>query len=70
MWYYSNKIFVRYFDQVVPIDDELIQTENFIFIGKYFSKASAEIDDTDIRRILQVFDHLFPLYQFSTANAE
>lgn len=63
MWYYSNHQFVKYFDEVKAIDDNMFQAENFIFIGKYFSKAADRISEKDLETILNSFDYLLPLYE-------
>ena len=64
MWYYRDYEFQEYFDQVKEIDDRLFHADSFIFIGKYFEKDTGEINDNDIKLILETFDYLIPLYEY------
>lgn len=63
MWYYVSNKFGEYYDNVKIIDDKLFKAENFIFIGKYFTKYLVEINDSDIEIIIETFDHLIPVYE-------
>ena len=64
MWYYSNHKFVQYYTHVVPIDDQLFNPNNFIFIGKYFEKQTEQVDYEDIKEIVKTFDYLMPVYEY------
>jgi hypothetical protein len=63
MWYYRNGRYANFFPAVVPVVEELYQTENFVFVGSYFNKSTSQILDSDLEQILDVFDHLLELYQ-------
>jgi hypothetical protein len=63
MWYYMGKDFHKYYDSVKEINDRLVKEGNFIFIGKYFEKKITDINDVDVRVILESFDHFIALYE-------
>ena len=63
MWYYSNRHFAEYFDEVQSINTKMFQAENFVFIGKYSKKAAGEFSEKDLENILATFDYLLPLYE-------
>lgn len=64
MWYYSDNALKEYFSEVQIIDSEMFQTDNFIFIGKYFRKDIKEVLNSDLNDILDLFDYLLPLYEY------
>jgi hypothetical protein len=66
MWYHKNRELADHFNHVVEIDDNLFQAENFIFIGKFFDKEIGDINGSDLKKILDTFDHLMPLYEAVT----
>lgn len=63
MWYYTRNKFNEYFKVVREIDESLFQTENFIFIGKYFIKEIKDIIDEDLKEVLATFNYLMQLYE-------
>jgi hypothetical protein len=63
LWYYEDKSFGKYYDDVKMIDDTIFKAGNFIFIGKYFEKEIVEISINDIKTILKTFDYLLPSYE-------
>ncbi|MCX8530863.1 hypothetical protein [Chryseobacterium luquanense] len=63
MWYYEKGDFAQYYKEVQPIDDEMFQAENFIFVGKYLSKEITEINFKDIENILKTFDSIMDIYE-------
>ncbi len=62
-WYYRLHEFGEYFETVKLIDETLSQTNNFLFIGKYFEKSISEITEKEIKIILETFDYLIPAYE-------
>lgn len=62
-WYYRLHEFGEYFENVKFIDETLSQTDNFLFIGKYFEKNISEITEKEINTILETFDYLIPAYE-------
>ncbi|MEQ8361543.1 MAG: hypothetical protein RH948_01675 [Cyclobacteriaceae bacterium] len=73
MWYHSHHEFKELFSQVREIDDKIFQTDNFIFIGKYFDKDVNQIIQKDIDEIIETFDHLMTMYevvQFGASKKE
>jgi hypothetical protein len=63
MWYYSTAKFEEHFNSVRSIDENIIQSADFIFIGKYIEKEVEDINGDDILEILRTFDYLMPLYK-------
>lgn len=63
MWYFNNRNFEQIFNEVQLINDEMFKPKNFIFIGKYFNKSLDNITEYDLKKILQTFDYLIPLYE-------
>jgi len=62
-WYYRLHEFGEYFETVKLIDETLSQTNNFLFIGKFFEKSISEITEKEIKIILETFDYLIPAYE-------
>lgn len=63
MWYYTNGEFGEYYSSIRPVDKIMFQAENFIFIGKFITKAIDEINISDINVILDSFDYLIEAYE-------
>lgn len=64
MWYHVEHELGDVFNEVRPVDKELFQAENFIFLGKYFNKRIDQISVSDIEKIVDLFDYLLPLYKY------
>lgn len=63
MWYYRNGSFVKFFTKVQEIDADMFQTNNFIFLGRYFEKDINKINHNDIDVIVDFFSYLMELYK-------
>jgi hypothetical protein len=64
MWYYREG--VRYGDYAVQrIPDDWFQIDTFICLGVIIEKPLSQLDDADYTTILDEFDRLLPIYQFS-----
>lgn len=67
LWYYRKSKRSKN-ERVRVIDVTLIQDKTFIFIGKYFEKAIAELDEKDYKEILRTFDKLLDVYEYVETN--
>jgi hypothetical protein len=62
-WYYRQHEFGEYFNFVKPLENNLFQVDNFLFIGKYFENSIEEITEKEIKIIIKTFDYLIPAYE-------
>lgn len=52
--------------QTIP--DDWFVFGNFIALGKWISKPLEELNESDLREILSIFDKLLPIYQYCVLN--
>jgi len=63
MWYWDKNDRSEII-KISEIPESWIQRGNFIFIGDYFNKNISEIDNNDIKIIVNHFENLFNIYRF------
>ena len=68
MWYHwDDENGKRQFlpaQRVGAIPAQWIGLNNFLFVGKYFTKELSELTDNEISEILLFFDRILPIYEF------